>query len=59
MHLHIFQRTDDGTFDLFEKLKNGNYLFLSNHDTFDEAEEERDSYFKEVPKEELKYYFDF
>lgn len=44
MKLVIIPRIDDGTFDLFEKLSNGRLDFLSNHESKEEAENEKESY---------------
>lgn len=33
----IVRRTDDDTYDIFFKMKNGKLDFVSNHDTYDEA----------------------
>ncbi len=35
----IVRRTDDNTYDIFFKMKNGKLDFVSNHDTYDEAVE--------------------
>lgn len=40
MKYEIVSRSDDGTYDLFEKLPNGHLDFLSNHDSMEEAQRE-------------------
>lgn len=36
----IIRRTDDNTYDIFYKSKNGKLDFVSNHDTYEEAVQE-------------------
>jgi hypothetical protein len=40
----IVPRSDDGSFDLFERKPSGKLDFLSNHPNKEEALEERESY---------------
>ena len=48
MKYEIVSRSDDGTYDLFEKLPNGHLDFLSNHDSIEEAQREMESYGKSM-----------
>lgn len=52
MKIEIVPRTDDGTFDLYERHRSGRLDFLSNHPTMDEARSERNSYKRQMSKGE-------
>jgi hypothetical protein len=53
----IVPRTDDGSFDLFERKASGRLDFLSNHPNKDEASKERDSYKQPMSQGETLAFF--
>lgn len=51
----IVRRTDDNTYDVFFKMKNGKLDFVSNYDTYDEAIDDLN---QEVAQDYIKNWVD-